>query len=278
MKLLAIVIAILLGGHIIEAQQTWFIPDRQQQVQPKGENSEEVVIRALQSVLPKQRIAIRIYVHGPCQMDPSKGIPFPAIDTQPPRGGEVGFGAVRDIFRNDKNVTVTQDGSSVIRIVIGNVFTSFLNTELASVHLNKTAQYNPDGPAGAIDSIESQPTVEKAMHELRVSRQPVFYIGLVVPFLTSLPHLPSSLKHMTVDQSLDLIAKTFPGVVVYGECDDTDGSHHVDIRFDWFKNMPRTGAVGGVASAERCVRVAQPRNIARIENSSILALASAFDI
>ena len=35
-------------------------------------------------------------------------------------------------------------------------------------------------------------------------------------------------------KALDVIAKTFPGVVVYGECENHDKGHTIDIKFDWY--------------------------------------------
>jgi hypothetical protein len=55
--------------------------------------------------------------------------------------------------------------------------------------------------------------------------QPVSHLGGTVsdPF-ADLPHLPSSIKNMTVDQVLDLIATTFQRPVVYGACAQPTGS------------------------------------------------------
>jgi hypothetical protein len=39
--------------------------------------------------------------------------------------------------------------------------------------------------------------------------------------LPGLPHLPRTIKNVTLDRALDAVAKTFSGIVVFGYCTNT---------------------------------------------------------
>jgi hypothetical protein len=234
MKLAAIMLAILLMGSSIQCFGVSGTPSGGPDSQADAQRSDEAVIRYLHSTLVPVGKAARIYFHGTCGSAGDNGVLFPAIEVQPPADGDTGLEAVRQIFRNDKNVAVTESPSGIVRISIGNVYTSILNTRLPFLRLSETSQYNPDGPGGAIDALEEAAAVKSAMRELGVRQEPIFYIGLKEPALKTLPHLQPWIKNATMDQALDSIAETFPGVVVYGECSGPGGVHLVDISFDWF--------------------------------------------
>jgi hypothetical protein len=227
MKLAGAVLAVLLLGGSIRCMG-------QADTQTASQRAENEVIKYLQTALRPTGKAARIYFHGTCNAGGTNGLRFPEIDVQPPAESETGLDAVRAIFRNDKGVMVTESRSGVIRISIGDVFTQILNARLPSLRLNQPARYNPDGPGGAIDTIEQAAAVKTAMRKLGVSQGPVFYIGLREPAIRTRPHLPRSMKNVTVDQALDSVAKTFPGVVVYSECTQPGGGRLIDIKFDWF--------------------------------------------
>jgi hypothetical protein len=132
---------------------------------------------------------------------------------QPPSKGNTGLAAVREIFKNDKNVRITED-AGIIRIWIGKVPTGILRTKLSLLNLNPVAQYNPDQ---AITVINNTKEMESAMRSLAF--RPVWSASSsrALP-AKELPHLPASLNDMTVEQVLDLMAKTWDGPVIYGAC------------------------------------------------------------
>jgi hypothetical protein len=204
------------------------------------QSDETYIMGRLQSALSSTQYGVRLYFHGACSAGSESALRFPSVDVLPPPDlsppdKEQGVSAVREIFRNDKNVVVSVDSSqNVVRITIGNVYKSVLDTRIPSIKLTNTARYNPDGPGGAIDALEFAAPVQSAMRVLRMHQEPAFYIGLKQPSLPRSPHLPPSMRGLTFDQALDAIAKTFPGVVVYGECESHNKSHRIDIQFDWY--------------------------------------------
>ena len=198
-------------------------------------SDETYIIERIQSALSSTQYGVRLYFRGACSEDGNNTVEFPLVNVLPRADKEDrGIPAVREMFRNDNDVVVSVDSSNIVRINIGSVHKSVLDTRLSSIKLPTTARYNPGGPGGTIDVLESSAPVQAAMREFGMHQEPAFYIGLEQPPLPKLPHLPPSMSDLSVDQALDTVAKTFPGVVVYGECENNDKSHTIDIKFDWY--------------------------------------------
>ncbi len=184
---------------------------------------EEVVLGYLRDLAWSSRKAIRIYYSADCQPEKASNVdysvPFPFFRVQPPSRGKTGLLGVREIFKNAKDVTITEKPKGIIRIWIGKVPTEILRTRIAVLTLNKEAQFDPDLAIGAIESTKE---MGAAMTSLRVISSPDGG-GLVAPAEKGLPCLPASLKNVTVDQALDMIAKTWGGPVIYGVCSTRTG-------------------------------------------------------
>jgi len=197
---------------------------------------ETYIIGRIQAARSSTQFAVRLYYHGACDLDERNDLLFPSVTVLPVAGNEKGVAAVREMFRNDKNVLVSVDSSNEVRVYIGHVYQPVLDTALSSIELTTTARYNPGGPGGAIDLLESAAPVQAAMRGFGMHQEPAFYIGLEQPPIRKRPHLPPTISGVTLDQALDAISRTFPGVVVYGECENRDKSHIIDIRFDWYRS------------------------------------------
>jgi hypothetical protein len=127
--------------------------------------------------------AVRLYYRANCHVirdfvgqDP---VPLPSVKVQPPSKDKTGLVALVEIFKNDKNVTVTEEPQGIIRIRVG----------------------------------------EAAMETLRL-RMVNTMTGAVAEPMKGLPHLPASIRNVTMEQALDKIAKTWAGegVVIYRVC------------------------------------------------------------
>jgi hypothetical protein len=197
---------------------------------PSESPDERQVIERLKSALSSTQYSARMYFHGgTCFGNGVDALRFPKVEVLPPKDGEHGVSVVRGMFRKNANVLVSVDTSNIVRISVGNVYKPILETRLSSIELSDDARYNPNGPAGAINAIEEAAPVQEAMREYRMHQEPVFSIGLLAPSTPKLPHLPAKMKDLSLDQALDVIAKTFPGIVVYGECENLDMSYTIDI-------------------------------------------------
>jgi len=164
--------------------------------------------------------AVRLYYRANCHATKDyvgqEPVPFPLVKVQPPSKGKTGFAAVREIFNNAENIAVTEDPGGIIRIRIGEVPTAILKTKLTRLNLNPLNQYNPDEALGEIITTNE---MKSAMRSLRMSTVPTV-AGPVTEPLKGLPHLPSSMRNVTVDQAIDRVAETWAGegIVVYGAC------------------------------------------------------------
>ncbi|MGH2510592.1 MAG: hypothetical protein ACRDHZ_24725 [Ktedonobacteraceae bacterium] len=209
-------IIIILSGLIgcIGAKSSSSNPPESRVASARNENA---VLKQLRPVLKSAGKAARIYYLGACEEGAGTPMPFPEIDVQEPLAGLTGETAVRAIFRNDTDVSVTEGRSGIIAIKIGKLPTEILTVRMSELRLKPIEQYNP---TLAIFAIENSKDVNAAMRQRNI--QPVMVItdlGVVQP-TKGFPHLPPSIRNATVDQALDTIAKTFMGIVLYGACDN----------------------------------------------------------
>jgi len=196
--------------------------------------NEDAVLKYLVPSLSSAGKASLLYYSGAYDPKGSDPIPFPLLDLQPPSKGETGLAAVREIFQNDKNVTVSEEPSGIIAIRVGDISPEILETKISLLSLDSTEQYSP---GDAITAIEKTKEVEASMRRFRF-RPTLNLGGQVVEPGEGFPHLPPSMKNVTVDQALDLIAQAFGGIVVYGVCAQPDGTRllYIDVAYAQFKN------------------------------------------
>lgn len=179
-----------------------------------GEHNRDAVLKSLRRIASSSELAIRLYYRGACSPNAKDDpIPFPFTKVQPPSKGKTGVTAVREIFKNDKNVAVTED-AGIIRIWIGKVSTEILRTKLSLLTLDPMGRYNP---GQAIIVINNTKEMQIAMRSLGLTPVWSASSSRTLPG-KDLPHLPASIKDVTVEQFLDLMAKTWDGPVIYGAC------------------------------------------------------------
>ena len=177
--------------------------------------NERAVLKHLWPVLKSSGKVARIYYRAACQPEEDHPVVFPKIDVQPPSRGETGLVAIRDIFRNNRNVTVTGDDTGIIRIRIGQFPDTILQTRIATLAFDPISQYNY---MLALDAIEMAPEVQSAMSKLNIHVPSRVYNMLTVQPAESLPHLPYAITNVSMDQTLDSVARAFKGIVFYGAC------------------------------------------------------------
>lgn len=200
------------GGQLVEA--TWYRPSAHN---PSPVGHMHSIIDYLRPALENVGEVARIYYASEC---PMKRNELDSVWLEPPLQGATGIDAVRQIFRDDPSVTVTQDRSGMVRIVIGSVSSTVLQTRLPSLTLNPFAQYTA---ASAVDEIAF--TADSYAKERRL---PFRLAPYLIDHLASgpgagRPHLPATMQNITIDGALDAVAKTFSGIAVYSECGEPDG-------------------------------------------------------
>lgn len=156
----------------------------------------------------------RVYIHSDCAGD-SEELFFPRIELQPGPKGDSDINALREMFANVKDVTIAERQSGVVGIWMGNVSNDLLSARIEALKLKPLERYNE---LVAIKAIFSAREIERKMRQLRIDPAPMFVVHSIQDPDPKLPHLPVSLKNLTVDEALDRIAQTFGGVVIYEEC------------------------------------------------------------
>lgn len=201
---------------------------------PRGyvisQHNQEAVLKYLRPALLSRGGAGRIYYSAACKTKDGETLPFPRVEVRPPSNGTTGLVAVREIFENDKRVMVSADRSGMIRITIGQPASALLQTRIRSLPLKLHEQYNG---MLAIFAIENTTEVEVAERKLGFYHPNiVFGGGIALPEKgVRLPHLPASMKDLTMDEALDAVAKTFRGIVIYETCVDRNGKRLVSLDF-----------------------------------------------
>jgi hypothetical protein len=180
--------------------------------------NERSVLKLLWPALDYGQKVGRIYYSAACQ--PELGAAsFPQLDVQVAPAGKSGVAAVREIFRKEKDISVEEADPGIIRVRIGSVPDAVLRVRISNLVLTPEAQYNY---WIAIFEIQNAPEVQSVMRELKISPTPqVIGIGIVRP-AEGRPPLPGVISDITMDQALDLVAKTFGGIVLYEFCTPPD--------------------------------------------------------
>lgn len=179
------------------------------------QTDESAIMRYLQPAL-SAGTTVRLSYAAVCNATPAFPS-IPPIRLNAPSSRLTGIDAVRSIFDSDHNVVVTKGSDGIAKISVGNVPTDLLRTHVALLRLQRIEQYNP---GKVIDALESTKEVESAVRSLGLFVVAPLHIQLLyVPVPgDNAPHVPAALHDVTVDEVLDLVAKTFRRVVTYGVC------------------------------------------------------------
>src|SRR2546430_8404381 len=74
-----------------------------------SDRNRDAVLKYLRQVTGSSDIAIRLYYRGACDPKVGDPIPFPFVNVQQPSKGKTGLTALREIFKKDRSVTVTEE-------------------------------------------------------------------------------------------------------------------------------------------------------------------------
>jgi hypothetical protein len=181
-----------------------------------GDSNADNVLNCFRSALATLKLVGRIDYQAVCLSQPTR-LSFPSIDTHALSHGENGLIAFQQMFNGDKDVAVTEVYPGVIRIGIGHVPESLLQTKISNLTITADEQSDYHAVLRALRSNEAVKAEIK-----RLGFQHANYIDI---YPTSLlpsrqPQFPLSMHHVSVEQVLDRIALTFKGVVLYGACEN----------------------------------------------------------
>lgn len=236
MKILRIVVLIVFFlGLSIGCDGATSIRNKKQEVVNANMQVEIKVMTNLGLALASTGQVARIYFSGPCNRESYWGtLLLPVLKVHPLAKTGGGLESVQEMFRDDPDVVISQDPAGIIRIWIGKLSSPVLDARLPLLRLNNVAQYNANGPGGAIGVMLRTAEAKAAMSRLKVQQAPTTFVGLMQLPLEGLPHLPPSIKNTTIQKALDSVARTFRGVVVYGECTSSQGEKLINAYFVHF--------------------------------------------
>ena len=157
----------------------------------------------------------RLYLDSACSEKNEIFHRYPKTNSKSPPGGDSLLVEIRETFRFGENVSVLERPDGVIRIQIGKIPSTLLRTLISEVIFNRQEQYNP---SSAIDAVMNTEEVLASLQKLRLHTAPRVSNVIVVAPRDGVPHLPVSMRFLTVDDALDEIARTFDGVVIYSAC------------------------------------------------------------
>jgi hypothetical protein len=182
--------------------------------------NEDAFFKYLKPILKSTGSAARIYYLGSCEKEGDYYmVSFPRVRVQSPLGNDTGLAAIRDVFRNDANVKVSEGTDGIVRIEIGQLpakVATILDTRISVVNFDQAQQYTEKQ---ALTRIQSSTEVREARRRLGTQPDGIpLYMSAVKQPVEGAPHLPTSMVNLTWDQALDSVAKTFGGVVLYGTC------------------------------------------------------------
>lgn len=193
------------------------------------ERNRDQVLKLLVPVLRMSKAPCRLAFSGVCANDTFPFPVFPRVNVMPPKGKET-LASVREIFKEDKNTSVTRSPSGMIRITLGQPPLALLETRLRSIRFTTEQAYNGWRAVGAVLNANEVGLAMKQRHLEKGIKMDVGPLA-VQEQGRKLPHLPAVIKNQTMDQVLDLIAKTFGGIVIYETCAAPDGKRLVYLDF-----------------------------------------------
>jgi len=220
------IIALIAGLHCVRGQ------DVRSERNNISERNWRNFLQYLAPVLKSPGGVGRVYYRAECWTERGDGILFPQLDLEAPAQSKTGLAAIQDIFKKEKQVTVTDGRFGISRISIGNVNYELLSTKIHVLTFTLRERYNVQD---AVWAIERTKEVQGKMRELKVEHPPTVFSGRVLEPAAGLPHLPKSLENVTMDEALDRVAQTFGELITYGECVNGNGTRLFSVEFEYIK-------------------------------------------
>jgi hypothetical protein len=133
------------------------------------------------------------------------------------------------MFADDPSMQVTQDPDGTVRMAEKGVSAELLKVKIANISFESNgvpSQYAAFGPNAAVmHAILRSPEAAAFMtaHNM-VLLHGEGLTGGSGPRPVELPHLVGSMDNLTVSQALDRVLKIFPGIWLYENCPQGDGT------------------------------------------------------
>ncbi len=194
-----------------------------------GDGTRDVLVRLLERALKPVGGCGRLYALGKCGENGGEGIRFPKLELQAAANGKTGVEAIQDILRKDKGVSVTKGRTGMAEIRIGSVSSDFLKTKIARITLDPVERYNV---WEALSAILQAKEVEISARRMGMEPATTIVLHHISEPAPGSPHLPTSMKDVTLDEALNRVAETFGGLILYRECVRKNGTRLFSVTFE----------------------------------------------
>jgi len=131
------------------------------------------------------------------------------------------------LFAKSKKMTISRGRSGQLRIFVGDVSDELLTTKINLVSFGPTERYNA---IDAIIAITQTKEIQARLRELGVEQPLTAYPGARQVPNRRVPHLPVSIKNVTMEEALDQVAETFGCVIIYAGW-TVDGARLFNVDF-----------------------------------------------
>lgn len=116
------------------------------------------------------------------------------------------------LFAKSKKVTISRSKSGQLRIFVGDVSEELLRTRITRISFGTTERYNE---IDAIIAITRTKEIQAKLRELGVKQPLAFYPGASQGPDRRVPHLPTSIRDVTMEDAMDHVAETFGCLIIY---------------------------------------------------------------
>jgi hypothetical protein len=195
-----------------------------------SDRNQERFLQHIKPLLKATGKAGRLYYHAECWTKEGGDILFPQLNLDAPSQSKTSIAALREALKRENEAVVTEGGRGIIRISIRDGGDELLKTKIHLLKLNSYERYNDHE---AIVAICQAREVQDKMRALGIEQAPAIFSGRLLLPEPELPHLPASMKAVTMDEALDRVAQTFHGLVIYGECTNAGGRRLFILDFSY---------------------------------------------
>lgn len=161
----------------------------------------------------------RIYYGGDCQVPDNNTnlMPQPSLRFNANTKDVNDLEALTRALANNDNLSIVERGD-IIGLYINYEREKFLDTEIADVSFSVEEQYNANL---ALSAIAEDGALQAAEEVFGKQHMALLLIEGVRQPTEGYPHLPPSISNVSFDEALDVVAKTFHGIVFYETCGPT---------------------------------------------------------
>lgn len=134
---------------------------------------------------------------------------------------------VSSLFAESKKVNISRGRSGQLRVLVGDVSVDLLTTKIHRIVFKPIERYNA---VDAIIAITQAKEIQFKLRKLNVKQPPGASPGVRQEPDRRVPHLPVSMKNVTMEEAFDQVVETFGYPIIYAEWPE-DGARWFDVSY-----------------------------------------------